>query len=488
MSFAFKTTLAQAAIMSRMNSPTPPRCPFHAPAATTTSTNQASAKWPPGPRAGLTGWRLLRRMSHNLLDALTAWKQEFGAVVHLRLWPEHQIVITDPELVRELLITHHEALVRWERGINIFAQLHGHSVLIAEGQAWQDKRRALQPGFARKPVQAFVPAIAAAARQSFARWPQAQQHWPIERELTALAMDVIVRMVFSGELGADTRSAEHAMHLLSMAANGEFYWPVSWPNWVPWKRTKRQALATLQTLINQQVQTRLQLPQAAWPDDLLSNLLQLHLQDTEAWPLQAVHDECMTIFLAGHETVAATLSWWSWCMAANPDAQTKAREEVRLVLSGHSPTVESLSNLPYLTQTLQETLRLYPAAPVLISRRTTKAISLGPWQLPERTMVMVPVQLMHHDPAYFPEPLAFRPERFERDANAAPRGAYLPFGAGPRVCLGQNLAMMEMTVIAAMLLQRFELQVPQGMAAPEPVLNVTLRPRQSLCLQLAAHG
>ena len=174
-------------------------------------------------------------------------------------------------------------------------------------------------------------------------------------------------------------------------------------------------------------------------------------------------------------------------MAANPDAQTKAREEVRLVLSGHSPTVESLSNLPYLTQTLQETLRLYPAAPVLISRRTTKAIRLGPWQLPERTMVMVPVQLMHHDPTYFPEPLAFRPERFEGDANAAPRGAYLPFGAGPRVCLGQNLAMMEMMVIAAMLLQGFELQVPDGMATPEPVLNVTLRPRQPLCLQLAAH-
>ena len=134
--------------------------------------------------------------------------------------------------------------------------------------------------------------------------------------------------------------------------------------------------------------------------------------------------------------------------------------------------------------TLQETLRLYPAAPVLLSRRSTKAFTLGGWQLPARTMFTVPVQLMQHDARWFPDPATFRPERFSDDAPAVPRGAFMPFGAGPRVCLGQHLALAEMTVIAAMFLQRFSVTAPEGMAPPTPVLNITLRPEKPLRLTL----
>lgn len=227
-------------------------------------------------------------------------------------------MVTDPQLVRELLVTHHDALVRWERGIRVFGEVHGHSVLIAEGGAWRDKRHALQPGF---------------------------------------------------------------------------------------------------------------MPKAA---------------------------------------------------------QAAAREEVKRVLGGRAPTAQTRPLLRYLAQTLEETLRLYPAAPILISRRALRPIALGGWQLPARTLFMLPLQLMHDDPRWFSEPHAFRPERFDEAAPAVPRGAYMPFGTGPRVCLGQHLATTEMTVIDAMLLQRFELAVPAGMAAPRPVLNVTLRPDRPLHLGIAA--
>jgi cytochrome P450 len=173
-------------------------------------------------------------------------------------------------------------------------------------------------------------------------------------------------------------------------------------------------------------------------------------------------------------------------MASNPAAQQAVQEEVQQALQGGMPTADTLASLPYLTQTIKETLRLYPAAPALFSRRSTKPITLGPWQLPARTMFMVPVQVMHHDPRWFPEPLTFRPERFAPDAPEVPRGAYLPFGTGPRVCLGQHLAMSEMTVIAAMLLQRFTLSVPDGMRAPRPVMNVTLRPDQPVHLTVTS--
>lgn len=463
-------------------------CPFHAPAGS--SAQPPSGAWPPGPAAGLTGWGLLRRMSRDLLGTLAGWQCEFGDVVHLRIWPEHEVVVADPQLARELLVTQHESLVRWERGMQVFAQLEGQGVFIAEGEAWRTKRHALLPAFAPKAVQAFVPTIATAAEQALARWPAQSAHWPIEQALTSLAMDVILRLLFSGQganQGVDARSAEQAVRTAIAVANAELYWPASSPAWLPWKRAKRQALRTLNDLIEGHLQARLHQPPEVWPDDLLTRLLQLHRADPTAWPLQAVRDECMTTFIAGHETVAATLTWWAWCMASHPAAQDAARAEVDSVLQGRAPSAHDLPALCGVTRTLQETLRLYPAAPLLFSRRARQPVTLGPWQLPARTLFLIPVQLMHHDPRWFPEPLAFRPERFDPEAPEAldvPRGAYLPFGVGPRVCLGQHLAMAELTVIAALLLQRRRLAVPEGMAPPRPVLNVSLRPEQPLCLQL----
>lgn len=440
--------------------------------------------WPPGPRAGLTGWSLLARMARDMPGALDAWRKAYGDVVHLRIWPEHQVIVSDPQLVRELLVNQHDAHIRWERGIRIFSQLHGRSVLVEEGVRWHAKRQALQPAFAPKAVKAFAPAIAAATAQALERWPAGGAAMPVESALTALAMEVIMRMMFSSEIGDDARLAEGAIHMLSVNANQEMFWPASWPDWMPWKREKRRNIAALKALIDRQIDARLAMSIEAWPGDLLTRLLQLHRADSGAWPLDAVRDECMTAFLAGHETTAATLSWWAWCMAANPQAQAEARREVQMVLDGRAPTLEDLPALDYLDRTLQETLRLYPAAPILMSRRAIKPVRLGGWTLPARTILTVPLGLMQRDPRWFPEPDCFRPERFIEEAASAPRGTFMPFGAGPRVCLGQHLALTEMTVIAAMILQRFTLSVPEGMAPPQPVLNVTLRPATSLHLKL----
>jgi cytochrome P450 len=425
-------------------------------------------------------------MSRDLLGAWSAWRDEYGGMMHLRIWPEHQVVVTDPERVRELLVDHHDALVRWERAIEVFAQLHGHSTLTSEGVAWRTKRHALQPAFTPKAVQAFLPAMAGAADAAFAQWPRSDAAWPIESAFTSLGMDVILRMMFSSGIAADARDAERAVHEAAVAGNAEMYWPKSWPDWMPWKGKKRRALATLDRLITGHVRARMDMPQADWPQDLLTRLLALHIEDPATWPLKAVRDECMTAFLAGHETTAATLTWWAWCMAANPAAQAAARAEVDAVLQDRAPTAADLPALDYLGRTLQETLRLYPAAPVLISRRSVRPITLGGWHLPARTIFAVPLHLMHHDPRWFPEPDAFRPERFASDAPAIPRGAFMPFGTGPRVCLGQHLALAEMTLLAAMFLQRYSVDVPPGATPPKPVFNITLRPETPLVLRLTA--
>lgn len=483
MSFGFKTRSFIKRKMGAMNTPPSSQCPFHADGMPPAPIQHPPGSWPPGPPSGITGWTLLARMGRDMPAALDAWRREYGDVVHLRIWPEHQVIISDPQLVRELLVNKHDALVRWERGVQVFSQLLGHSVMVEEGGTWQAKRQALQPAFAPKPVKAFAPTIAAAAGHALERW-DCGNAVPVESALTALAMDVVMRMMFSSEIGSDARLAEQAIHALNVTANKEMFFPASWPDWMPWKREKRRNIAVLRSLVERQIAARLALLEEAWPADLLTRLLALHRADGGAWPAQAVRDECVTAFMAGHETTAATLTWWAWCMASNPDAQVRARREVAAVLGNRAPSVDDLPALAYVGQTLQETMRLYPAAPILLSRRAVRPISLGPWTIPARTILTVPLGLMQRDARWFPEPERFQPERFASSASQAPRGAFMPFGAGPRVCLGQHLALAEMTVVAAMVLQRFTLSVPEGMPAPRPVLNVTWRPEQSLHLTL----
>ncbi|MEY2632452.1 MAG: hypothetical protein RIR00_1106 [Pseudomonadota bacterium] len=462
-----------------MNANPNPRCPFQADG--TPPSAHPTGAWPPGPAAGLTGWSLLRRMSADLLGSLAAWQARYGDVVHLRIWPEHQIVLGDPALIRELLTRHHDALIRWERGIQVFSRFHGGSVFTQEGEAWRRRRRALQPGYAARNIQNLLPGMAETVAAAMASWPQQAENWPADSALTSLAMDVILRTLFSSGIGADARRAERAVHVLLQAANRELYWPASGPDWLPWNRQRRQSLATLQALVVQHLDARLQQDAATWPEDLLTRLL--HQQQALGLSHTDLRDECMTAFLAGHESTAASLSWWAWCMAANPEAQQRARQEVREQLGQRMPQPEDLAKLGYLEQSLQESLRLYPAAPLLFTRRSTRPLQLGPWHFPARTLFLIPIHGLHHDPRYFPDPECFRPERFASDI---PRGSFLPFGDGPRICLGQHLASNEMRLIAAMLLQRYRLSPLPGTPVPQARFDVSLRPKGGLRLKLEA--
>lgn len=466
------------------------RCPFH-PRGTPSGTPPGVATpWPPGPRA-VTGWGLLAATRRDLLGSLSAWQAEFGDLYHLAIWPEHEIVVGDPALVRELLIQGQDALVRWERGMAVFAQLHGKSVFIAEGDAWRRQHDALVPSYAARTVAAFAPLVSAAALDHLARWPQGtgsvgRQPWPVESALTTLTLDVILRRLFSFPLPATEAAAlEASVRAVVYTAHEEFFWPVTGPDWLPWKWAKAAGLRQLKGLVARQVAARLGLAPEDWPQDLLSQLLGLYRADPAAWPLEAVRDECMTALLAGHEATAATLTWWAAAMAEHPAMQARARAEALDCLGGRAPAslgADDLGRLPYLTQTLQETLRHRPAAPVLNLRRARAPIQLGPWRFPPRTLFLVPVHTIHHDPRWYPDPQVFNPERFAPTAPPLPKGAYLPFGLGPRVCLGQHLAMAEMTLIAALILVHHGLAPLPGATPPVPRAAISLRPTTPLSL------
>ena len=190
-----------------------------------------------------------------------------------------------------------------------------------------------------------------------------------------------------------------------------------------------------------------------------------------------LQDQCNVMFQAGHETSATALLWWCRLMAEHPEAANKANNEIQRVLAGRSPAPEDLPQLEWLSATLKESMRLYPPVPALMSRRTQQAVRLGEWQVPKGSLLRITPWVLHHDARWFPNPEAFQPERFCEGAASIPRGAYMPFGTGPRVCVGQHFATMEMTLIAAMLLQRYALKLPEGNSVvPRGVMGVTLRP------------
>lgn len=432
------------------------------------------------------GLPALRSMRRDYLGFI-GQQQRLGELAAQRILNERAVDLFAPDLVRAVFVDHADALVRWARGPEVFADLMGQSVLVTEGATWQRQRRMLMPAFAPKRVAGYAALMTAAAVEGLARVTPGEV--AMDALYSHLTMDVISRTLFSTPIGDDTAAASDAVQVLSETALAEMFWPVTLPDWLPLpgKAAKRRASRLLHGLLAGHIDAR----RASGDDkpDLLGRLMGLRDEATgEALSPQEVYDQCMVSFQAGHETSATALLWWSWLLAAHPEAQARAREEVDAVLAGRVPTADDAAALPYLGATLKEAMRLFPPVAAFMTRRLTREITVAGVRLPARALVRVTPWLLHRDPRWWPEPEAFRPERFSPGApHEIPRGAYIPFGLGPRVCLGQHFAVLEMTLIAALVLQRFTLS-PTGATPPKPRLAVTLRPEGGLTLTLSARS
>ena len=433
------------------------------------------------------GIPVLAAMRRDYLAVIAA-QRPLGDVVRQQILGERSVDVFDPELLREVMVEHADALIRWQRGPEVFAELMGQSVLVTEGATWQRQRRMLMQAFTPKRVAGYAALMTEAAVAGLAAVKDGDV--AMDTLFSHLTMDVISRTLFSAPIGRDTAAASQAVQVLSETALAEMFWPFTLPDWLPLpgKAAKRRASRLLHRLLGGHIAARQasREPRA----DLLGMLIALRDEATgEALSPQEVYDQCMVSFQAGHETSATALLWWSWLMAMHPETQARARAEVDAVLAGRMPVADDAAALSFLGATLKEAMRLYPPVAAVMTRRLTRDITLGGTRLPARTLVRVTPWLLHRDPRWWPDaPEAFRPERFmPRAPHEIPRGAYIPFGLGPRVCLGQHFAMLEMTLIAALVLQRFEL-APIDAPAPKPRMAVTLRPEGGLTLRLAARA
>jgi cytochrome P450 len=472
----------------------------------------------PGPADRWWGLPHLFGMRRDYLGYSEQLQRDHGDLVRLRLDAERAVELFDPELLRQALVEHADSMVRWARGPEVFAEASGQNVLVTEGATWQRQRRLLMQAFTPRKVAGYAGLMAQATRDALQALPRAGAassagapggvSVDMDAFFSHLTMDVILRTLFGSGARTEPQAAAQAVQTLSEIGFKLMFWPASPPPWLPlpinWR--KRRALAVLRRVIEGGMAASALDGRVGSGDGHLLAMLRTARDESSGEGLaeQEVFDQCMISFQAGHETTATALLWWSALMARHPEAAERASAEIDAVMAQagaaapgapapgassrllpdqrpddlSAPTPEQLARMPWLAATLKEAMRLYPPVAALMTRRATRALRIGAHEIPAQTLIRLTPWVLHRDARWFPEPGQFRPERFMPGAPELPRGAYVPFGVGPRVCLGQHFATLEMGLIAAMLLQRFDLSVPPGVssALPKPRLHITLRP------------
>jgi cytochrome P450 len=308
----------------------------------------------------------------------------------------------------------------------------------------------------------------------------------IDKAMTGLTLSIICKTMFDREVEDVSDDIFEAVSVLSIVAYYEMQAAVRLPLWIPtsWNRKKRWALNVLDNAVWQFVRER----RADGSDhgDLLSMLLAAVDEESGGTRMndRQVRDEAMALMLAGHDTTAAGMDWVWYNIARFPEVARRCQEEIDAVVGDREPLASDIDQLPYLVATIKESLRLYPPAIGIFLRQTTCDLVIGGFDVPKGSLISLSSYVTHRDPRWFTDPERFDPARFlPNRADEIQNGACFPFGAGPRVCIGQSFAMTEMVLVAASMLQACDVESVPGRADPTMQVTMALRPKEQLLIR-----
>ena len=361
----------------------------------------------------------------------------------------------------------------------------GESLFIAEGAHWRWQRRAAAPVFSARNVAALAPVMTAAAERAADRIGRAVgRAADLHEEMVAATFEVISDVTLSGGGEIDRAAVHRAIDAyIAQTAKVSLLDVIGAPAWVPrpGRMVSAGAMREMKRVADGAIEARRQVKSGGVPD--LLDLL-LDAQDPETgrrMDTAELRDNLLTFIVAGHETTALTLAWALYLCAFDPAVQDRARAEARAVLGDRAAGAADVARLPYIRQVVDEALRLYPPAGFL-SRTARKADTLCGRQVLPGDTVMLPIYALHRNHLLWPDPHGFDPDRFAPGA-AVDRYAFLPFGDGPRICIGASFAIQEAVIILATLLARFRFAPVPG-RPPKPVLILTLRPEGGVWLKV----
>ena len=450
-------------------------------------------RFPPGPRARYPG-ELFVTISRDTLGLLSRVAREHGDVAGFRLGPQRMVLLSHPDDIRDLLVTNQRNFHKG-RGLERAKLLLGEGLLTSEGDFHLRQRRLAQPAFHRQRIAAYGDTMGQYAARVCDRWRDGQTI-DVHDEMMRLTLAVVAKTLFDADIERAEAAEVGAALTQTFRSFGFAILPFTEMldrlHFLPPVRRFRDARARLDAVIYRMIAEHRADPRDR--GDLLSMLLLA--QDTEAEASasgaargmtdEQMRDECMTIFLAGHETVSNALTWTFYLLSNAPEVRARVEEEAT-ALAGRVPGADDMPQLSYTRAVIAEAMRLYPPAWV-VGRRALGACEMGGFSIPARSVVLTSQFLVHRDPRWWPDPERFDPDRWvpgtaqHAAGENRPKFAYFPFGGGTRVCIGEQFAWMEAVLLLTTIVQRWRLSLEPGHPVAIEAI-ITLRPKHGMVMR-----
>jgi cytochrome P450 len=436
----------------------------------------------PGPR----GRFLIGSLTDIARDLLGTMARDFaiyGDVVRYRVGPSQIFILSHPDLAQEVLVTRHREFPKMGGRGGLGIVLGNGLVSNIDHESWLTHRRMIQPMFHRQCIIGMGHKISDACGRTLERLAQHPHNRAIDinHEMLQATLDVIMQTMFSADMLSEVGKLAPAVMAGIEYANHRIFNPWSAPLGVPTARNR--AYIKARRILNAMVYQLMEEHRANGHrnGDLLDMLLLARDADTgEGMSDAQIHDEVLTIFAAGHETTANTLAFAWYALSQHPEILQRLEAEVDSVLQGRLPTMDDLPKLPYTLQVFRETMRMYPAAPIVTMRQPQVDTKLGGYDIPAKSRLIISIFNIHRHPDFWPHPDQFDPDRFDQNqAKGRHYQAFMPFGAGPRKCLGNNLAEIEGTMLIAAIASRYRLRLQPGHVV-EPQMAITMRTKTGI--------
>lgn len=441
------------------------------------------AEEPPGPDGYPVVGNLPQLRRSNAFSFLERCAREYdGDVLKLESVRKSAYVLTDPADIQQVLITN---AVNYEKGAfrPWSRELLGNGLFLSEGEFWKRQRRLLQPAFLGDQVEQYVNAAVDHAARMAESYRDGQVV-DVYEDMMELTLAIMADVLF-GLDETDPRAEEffEAFEVVSDHAQRIGERPVHVPSWLPTpaNRRFRDALDTIDAVVYDAIHRRRNADDR--PTDLLSVIFESVESSDETMTDRELRDELMSLLFAGHETSALALSYTWLLLARNPDASAELHAEIDDVLGDADPTVADLPRLDWTAGVVKESMRIYPPVYAVV-REAVDDDTVGGYPVPGGTLIVAPQWLVHRDPRWYDDPTAFDPGRWTDAFEDRLHGqAYFPFGAGPRTCIGNVLAKMEMKLVVATMAREIGVDPVDG-GDPEFVPAVTTRPRDGVRLRV----
>lgn len=431
---------------------------------------------PPGPKGKFLLGNLIDYTRDPVNYAL-ACSREYGDIVPLRLLHLKFYLLNNPDYSEYVLVNHSRDFHK-PRLIQLVKPFMGNGLISSEGDFWLSQRRLIQPAFHKDRIAGYAQTMVEYTQKMLKTWDNGQVR-DLHEAMMHLSMHIICKTLFNADVNKDAKNLAAAFDGIVKEFGRRVKNPLVLPEKIPTPGNRRfvKAISDLDQALYRIIQERRKNEDDK--GDLLSMLLQVHDENNERMSDQQLRDEMVTLFVAGHETTAATLSWAWYLLGQNPQVEAKIVAEIDRVLGGRPPTFADIPQLIYSDMVVKETMRVYPNA-AIFGRRAIKDFELGGYKLPAGTEVWLSPYIAQRDPRYFEQPEEFKPERWENDlAKRIPRFAYFPFSAGPRQCIGNSFAQMEILLVLVTILQQFHLKLASNKPLQTEFIG-SLRPKSKL--------